>query len=268
MAAPTATHTGRTPPGTAPGTDMAILELRDVSKHFGGLPAVDDVSFDVEEGLVFAVIGPNGAGKSTLLKAISGMHATTSGTITFDGRDITGLPSHAIRHRGIAKVLQHPRVFHSMTVGDNAALGAMFGSSGGRRPEGDALEAGHEALALVGLDDKADWDVDQLTLHEQRVLDLARAVAGRPRLLLLDEVMAGLNPGELETSIAIVRRLGSELGVTVVWVEHVMRAVRALADRVVVLDMGHLLAEGVPDEVMRDRRVVEAYLGTGAADAA
>lgn len=251
---------------------MPVLELRDISKHFGGLPAVDGVSFDVDAGLVFAVIGPNGAGKSTLLKAISGMHEPTGGTITFDGTDITGLPSHVIRRHGVAKVLQHPRVFHSMTVGDNAALGAMFGSTEGRRPEADAVAAGHDALALVGLDDKAHWAVDQLNLHEQRILDMARAVAGQPRVLLLDEVMAGLNPGELAASIAIVRRLRDELGLTVVWVEHVMRAVRALADQVVVLNMGTLLAEGVPDEVMRDPRVVEAYLGEhggeGADDAA
>ncbi|MBY5164459.1 ABC transporter ATP-binding protein [Salsipaludibacter albus] len=246
---------------------MPILELQAVSKHFGGLPAVDDVSFDVTEGRVLAVIGPNGAGKSTLLKAVSGMHQPTSGTILFDGDDITGLTSHEIRQRGIAKVLQHPRVFHSMSVRDNAALGAMFGTPGGRRSEADALRAGDDALALVGLDDKADWPVDQLNLHQQRTLDLARAIAGSPRVLLLDEVMAGLNPGELEDSIAIVRRLGDELGLTVVWVEHVMRAVRALADEVVVLNMGRLLADGEPDVVMRDPRVVEAYLGEGATSA-
>lgn len=247
---------------------MSILTLRDVSKHFGGLPAVDGVSFDVEPGLVFAVIGPNGAGKSTLLEMVSGMHEPTAGTITFDGTDITGLRSHVIRHHGVAKVLQHPRVFPSMSVLDNAAVGAMFGTPGGRRPTPEALGAGRDALELVGLGDKAEWAVDQLNLHQQRILDLARAVAGRPRLLLLDEVMAGLNPGELESSIAIVRRLREELGLTVVWVEHVMKAVRALADHVVVLNMGQLLAEGEPDVVMRDRQVVEAYLGEGAADAA
>ncbi len=149
---------------------MPILELTAVSKHFGGLPAVDDVSFDVTEGRVLAVIGPNGAGKSTLLKAISGMHQPTSGTITFDGDDITGLPSHTIRQRGIAKVLQHPRVFHSMSVRDNAALGAMFGTPGGRRGEPEALRAGDDALDLVGLADKGDWQVGQLNLHQQRIL--------------------------------------------------------------------------------------------------
>lgn len=247
---------------------MAILQLRGVSKYFGGLPAVNEVTFDVPEGEVFAVIGPNGAGKSTLLKAVSGMHQPTAGTITFDGTDITGMASHAIRHLGVAKVLQHPRVFHSMDVGGNVALGAMFGTPGGRRGEREARAAGLQALELVGLGEKADWPVDQLNLHEQRILDLARAVAGRPRLLLLDEVMAGLNPGELDESIAIVRRLNTELGLTVMWVEHVMRAVVALADHVVVLNMGEVLAQGVPQEVMRNRDVVEAYLGEGAADAA
>ena len=241
-----------------------ILSLRDVSKHFGGLPAVDGVDLDVGRGQIFAVIGPNGAGKSTLLKAISGMHATTRGTITLDGADITDLPAHAIRQQGIGKVLQTPRPLHSLTTRENAALGAMFGTPGGRRKERASLAAADEALELVGLADKASWPVGQLNLHQQRILELARALAGQPRVLLLDEVMAGLNPAELEDSIAIIRRVRDEADVTVVWVEHVMRAVTALADRVAVLNFGQLLTQGGVEEVMRDDRVVEAYLGTGA----
>jgi ABC-type branched-subunit amino acid transport system ATPase component len=242
----------------------AILELRDVSKHFGGLPAVDGVDLDVEQGLITAIIGPNGAGKSTLLKTVSGMHEPTRGRLVFDGVDITAMPPHAIRQEGIAKVLQTPRPLPSMTVRENAALGAMFGTPGGRRGERDALAAGGRALELVGLAPKASWHVGQLTLHDRRTLDLARAIAGRPRLLLLDEVMAGLNPSELEASMNIVRTVRDEAGVTVIWVEHVMKAVRALAEYVAVLDHGELLVEGDPETVMRDDRVVEAYLGEGA----
>jgi ABC-type branched-subunit amino acid transport system ATPase component len=243
-----------------------ILELRDVEKRFGGLPAVDGVTLDVTQGRIFAIIGPNGAGKSTLLKTISGMHRATAGRVVFDGTDITAMPTHTIRHQGVAKVLQTPTPLHSMTVRENAALGAMFGTPGGRRSERDSLAAADEALDLVGLGPKAQWSVGQLNLHEQRILAMARAIAGRPRLLLLDEVMAGLNPGELEASIDVVRTVRDGADVTIVWVEHVMRAVTALADRVAVLNFGRLLAEGTPDEVMRDKAVIEAYLGQGATD--
>lgn len=242
-----------------------ILELLDVSKRFGGLPAVDGVSLDVEKGRILAVIGPNGAGKSTLLKTISGMQRPTGGRIGFDGVDITGMSMHAIRQSGVAKVLQTPRPLPSMSTRENVALGAMFGTPGGRRREGAALAAADDALDLVGLGPKAAWPVSGLNLHEQRTLDLARALAGAPRLLLLDEVMAGLNPRELDISMEVVRKVRDDTSVTVVWVEHVMGAVTALADHVAVLNFGRLLAEGTPAEVMRDRGVVEAYLGERAA---
>lgn len=245
-------------------TDSAILHLRDVVKRFGGLPAVDGVTLDVPQGRIFAIIGPNGAGKSTLLKTISGMHQATSGRIEFDGTDITRMPTHTIRQHGIAKVLQTPQPLHSMTVRENVALGAMFGTPGGRRGERASLSAADDALDLVGLGSKSAWPVGQLNLHEQRILALARAVAGQPRLLLLDEVMAGLNPGELEASMQVVRTVRDGADVTIVWVEHVMRAVTALADHVAVLNFGQLLAQGAPQEVMRQDAVVEAYLGQGA----
>ena len=242
-----------------------ILELRGVSKRFGGLPAVDDVNLDVEQGLIFAIIGPNGAGKSTLLKTISGMHDATAGRIAFDGTDITAMSMHRVRQQGIGKVLQTPRPLPSMTTRENVALGAMFGTPGGRRGERASLVAADDALDLVGLGPKARWPVGQLNLHEQRILDLARALAGQPKVLLLDEVMAGLNPSELEDSMQVVRSVRDEASVTVVWVEHVMKAVTALADHVAVLNFGKLLTQGTPGEVMRDDTVVEAYLGEGAA---
>ncbi|MGH3440893.1 MAG: ABC transporter ATP-binding protein [Nitriliruptorales bacterium] len=243
----------------------AVLRLVDVEKHFGGLPAVDGVTLDVERGRIFAIIGPNGAGKSTLLKTISGMERPTAGRIRFDGNDIAGLPPFAIRQQGIAKVLQLPRPLPSLTVRENVALGAMFGTPGGRRGERESLAAADETLELVGLAERSTHRTGQLNLHEQRTLDLARALAGKPRLLLLDEIMAGLNDTELESSMTVIRTVRDEADVTVVWVEHVMRAVTALADHVAVLDFGRVLTQGDPQAVMRDKGVIEAYLGRRAA---
>jgi ABC-type branched-subunit amino acid transport system ATPase component len=242
---------------------MPILQVRELGKRFGGLPAVDRVDLDVERGEVFAIIGPNGAGKSTLLKLISGMLTPSAGSVMFDGVDITGRKPHRIRHAGIAKVLQTPRVFDTMTARENVALGAMFGGSQGRRSEPESLATASEMLDLLELGAKGDLPVGSLNLHEKRTLELARALAGRPRILLLDEVMAGLNPAELATYIAVVRKVRDDLGVTVVWVEHVMKAITALADRVFVLNFGRKLALGTTSDVMADPDVIEAYLGRG-----
>lgn len=238
---------------------MALLELNAVGKRFGGLPAVDAVTFAVGEGEIVALVGPNGAGKSTLLKAIGGMHPPTSGRIQFDGIDITGYPAHRARHAGIAMVLQTPRPFETMTVRENAALGAMFG--GKRVRAVDATRRADEMLEFVGLAERRDEPVGNLNLHEQRFLEIARQLAGRPRLILFDEVMAGLNDTELEGSIAMVRRARADLGVTVIWVEHVMKAVMNLAERILVLNFGQLIADGTPQDVMRLPEVVTAYLG-------
>lgn len=242
---------------------MAILEVRGLSKRFGGLPAVDDVDLDVTAGEVFAIIGPNGAGKSTLLKMISGMLTPSAGSVVFDGVDVTGRKPHRIRHTGIAKVLQTPRVFATMTVRENAALGAMFGGTQGRCGEEEALSVADEVLDALELGDRRGLPVASLNLHQKRTLELARALAGRPRILLLDEVMAGLNPAELATYIEVVRTVRDEQGVTVVWVEHVMKAITALADRVFVLNFGRELALGSTAQVMSDPKVIEAYLGRG-----
>ncbi|HEX2154895.1 MAG TPA: ABC transporter ATP-binding protein [Acidimicrobiia bacterium] len=243
---------------------MALLEIDNLEKHFGGLPALDGVTFEVDDGEILAGVGPNGAGKSTLLKAVSGLEAPTSGGIRFaDGR-VDGVAPHRIRRRGIAMVTQTPQAFASMTVLENAALGAMFGSPSGLFAEEQALERAREALDFVGLGAREHNAVRTLNLHQQRFLDLARALAGHPRLLLLDEVMAGLNDTELRASIDIVRTVRDRLGVTVIWVEHVMKAVMTLAERVIVLNFGTMLAEGQPGDVMRHPDVIDAYLGTGA----
>ena len=241
---------------------MTVLELVGIEKHFGGLPAVNGVNLKVDEGEILALVGPNGAGKSTLLKAISGLQPATRGSASFRGDNMVGLKAHVVRHRGISMVLQTPRVFESMTVRENVIVGATFGALGGRPSSSEAYERAEEALEFVGLDGYADADVGSLNLHQQRFLELARSLAGRPTLLLLDEVMAGLNDTELQASIDIVRTARDQLGVTVIWVEHVMKAVMNLAERVVVLNFGQILADGIPAEVMRNPEVVTAYLGT------
>jgi len=238
-----------------------VLEITGVEKHFGGLPAVAGVDLKVGEGEIVALVGPNGAGKSTLLKAISGLQPATRGSIRFHGQEIAKLAAHVVRQRGISMALQHPRVFESMTARQNVMVGAMFGS-GRRPPEDEARRSADNALKFVGLSAYADLAVGGLNLHQKRFLEMARALAGQPKLLLLDEVMAGLNDTELEASIDMVRTARNERGVTVIWVEHVMKAVMSLAERVVVLNFGHLLADGAPTEVMTNPEVVEAYLGT------
>ncbi len=241
---------------------MPLLELEEVGKHFGGLPAVDGVSLRVDDGEILAIVGPNGAGKSTLLKLIVGLERPTSGSISFDGRQIAGYPTHAVSRMGIAMVQQTPRVFPSLSVLENATLGGVFGTERGHRGESEAMDLGREMLTIVGLGDRHQDRVGNLNLHQRRFLELARALAGQPKLVLLDEVMAGLNESELSASIEMVRTVRERFGITVVWVEHVMQAVMQLAERVVVLDFGRVLSEGPAETVMRDQAVVEAYLGT------
>jgi branched-chain amino acid transport system permease protein len=240
---------------------VSILELDKVEKHFGGLAAVNGVTMKADDGEILAIVGPNGAGKSTLLKLIVGLEVPTGGTIRFTGKDITRHPAHRIRQMGIAMVQQTPRHFSKMTVLENVAIGALFGAAGVHRKEVQALKIGGEALSFVGLADRSHDLVGNLNLHEQRFLELARAIAGQPRLLVLDEVMAGLNDAELGASIEIIRTIRNQFHITIIWVEHVMKAVMSLAERTVVLNFGDVLTEGLPRDVMRHPAVIEAYLG-------
>jgi ABC-type branched-subunit amino acid transport system ATPase component len=219
------------------------------------------VTFGIDDGDIVAVVGPNGAGKSTLLKLIVGLERATAGSILLAGERIDGLTAHQVRRKGIALAMQRPLPFGSMTVLENALLGAMFGVEHGVLSEREGRQRAVEALAFVGLDERAAQPVSSLNLHQLRFLEMAKALAGRPRVLLLDEVMAGLNDAELAHSVAIVRSVRDTFGTAILWVEHVMSAVIQLAERAIVLNFGQVLAEGEPAVVMRDPRVVDAYLG-------
>ena len=240
---------------------MALLQLQQVKKNFGGLAAVSGVSMEAHPGEILAIVGPNGAGKSTLLKLVIGLYKPSSGTVTFDGQNITHLPAHHIRQMGIAMAQQTPQHFSTMSVMDNVVVGALFGTPDGRKNEKQAFELAGVALEAVGLADRRHDQVSNLTLQQQRFLQIARAIAGQPRILALDEVMAGLTDGELEASIEIVRNIRDQFNLTIIWVEHVMKAVRSLAERTVVLNFGTVLTRGLPHEVLNHPDVIEAYLG-------
>ena len=219
------------------------------------------MTFGIDDGDIVAVVGPNGAGKSTLLKVIVGLERPTHGEVRLGGERIHGLGAHRVRRKGIAMAMQRPLPFGSMTVLENALLGAMFGTGTGIVGEPQARRRARDALAFVGLEERAAHPVSSLNLHQLRFLEIAKALAGEPRLLLLDEVMAGLNDSEVATSVEIVRTIRDQRGTTILWVEHVMSAVMQLAERAVVLNFGKLLADGEPQVVMRDPQVVDAYLG-------
>lgn len=240
---------------------MSLLQLDHIEKRFGGLAAVDGVSMEAHEGEILAIVGPNGAGKSTLLKVVIGLHKPTSGTVTFDGNNITNFPAHRIRRMGIAMAQQTPQQFTTMSVLENVMLGALFNAPDGHKNERRAIKLADNALEAVGLADYRHQQVGNLTLQQQRFLQIARAIAGRPRILVLDEVMAGLTDGELEASIEIVRNIRDQFDLTIIWVEHVMKAVRSLAERTIVLNYGKVLTTGLPDDVLSHPDVIEAYLG-------
>jgi branched-chain amino acid transport system ATP-binding protein len=236
------------------------LELQNVTKRFGGVAAVDGVSLEVRKGEIIGIIGPNGAGKTTLLNCISGVFRLDGGDIRWEGASIAGMAPYRVARLGIGRTFQIVRPFGSMTVRENAAIGALFGSSDARKGTKEAFAIADEVLELVGLKAKAAHPVMALTIPDRKRLEVARAVATRPRLLLLDEVMAGLNNVEVDEALDMVRAVHAT-GVTVLLIEHVMRVIVGVCDRAVVLESGHVLAEGDPEVVLRDERVIQAYLG-------
>lgn len=238
---------------------MALLEGEHLTKRFGGIVAVDDVSFEIERGEVVGLIGPNGAGKSTLFRLVTGVHEPTEGTVTLDGTDITGQKPYKICHRGLVKTHQIVRPFENLTLLENATVGAEFGG----RDLDDPRERGFQALEFVGLDHLADTTPDELSVGALKRLEIARVLATDPEVLLFDEVAGGLDSEETEAIVDLIHDIKAR-GKTVFLIDHVMRALMSVSDSVFVLDNGRLIASGTPEEIQNDQQVIEAYLGQSA----
>ena len=240
-----------------------MLEGTGIGVRFGGLAALTDVSFRVGAGEIVGLIGPNGAGKTTLFNAVSGLIPPSTGAVRLDGRDITGLPAHRIARLGIGRTFQSPRLFPSLTVLQHVVLSARFrprAEASLRTTEGDVGEA-VRALQFVRLEHRTDVEATREPTGRRKLVELAMVLAARPRVVLLDEPMAGLTPGEVGFAMRLIRRIRDERGAAVFWVEHVMEAIMGVADRVVVLHHGEKIAEGAPGAVAEDPRVLDAYLG-------
>jgi branched-chain amino acid transport system ATP-binding protein len=256
----------------------ALLQTFTLRKEFGGLVAVDNVDFVVPEGSIVSLIGPNGAGKTTFFNMLTGVYKPTAGSVVFVGEDMTGKPPHAFTQRGIGRTFQNIRLFQNMTALENVLVGmhtrlkgtlveAIVRTPRVRHEEGDARERARELLAYSGLRRKDEEIGRNLSYGDQRRLEVARALATQPKLLLLDEPTAGMNPQETAEFTAFVGRLRAERGLTVLLIEHDMRVVMGVSDRVTVLDYGEKIAEGTPGEIQKNERVIEAYLGTAAVTA-
>lgn len=240
--------------------EEVLLEVKGITKRFKGLVAIDDASFDIREGEILSLIGPNGAGKTTLFNVISGIYKPNSGTVIFEGEDITGKKLHEICRMGVGRTFQLVKIYSGLTVLENVMLGGLYGTKN-RRKRASSRQTACELIKMVGLSEKKGnlLPID-LTLIDRKRVELARALATEPTLLLLDELMTGLNPTEIRKTLQLLGRIRDN-GVTVFLVEHIMKAVMAISDRIIVLHHGKLIADGPPEQIAHDEQVVNAYLG-------
>jgi branched-chain amino acid transport system ATP-binding protein len=255
---------------------MAVLVAQQVTKRFGGLEAVSKVDLEIREHGIHSIIGPNGAGKTTFFNCVTGFYTPDEGVILLDGQNITGLSPDRVTRRGISRTYQNIRLFKNMTAVENilvgmhphlrsGLLGGIFRDPGTRREEKESVEEAKRLLQFVGLQGKGDLMAKNLPYGDQRRLEIARALASKPKLLLLDEPTAGMNPSETQEMMKFIRRLRDELGITILLIEHQMRVVMGISELITVLDFGMKIAEGNPGEIQKNPRVIEAYLGRGAA---
>ena len=241
---------------------MPLLKCENVTKRFGGLVAVDDMSFTIDHGEMMAIVGPNGAGKTTMFNLINGVFPADEGTIQFEDVDVTHFPAYKRAHLGIGRTFQIPRPFASASVQENIAIGAMFGAAGSEIGVDEAMEMADHYIDIIGLADHRDKPAGGLTPIEKKLVEIARALAMKPKLLLMDEAMAGMNPKDIDEMVAFIKHIRETEGIAIVaMVEHIMRAVAGLAERVIVMHQGALLVDEPTKEALTDPRVIEIYLG-------
>ena len=239
---------------------MTLLELRGVTKHFGGLAALHEINLDISAGEIVGLIGPNGSGKTTLFNVITGMIPLTRGMVRFKGEDISGFKPYQICHKGIGRTFQITKQFNRLTVLENVMVGMFYGKKKSLGDRDEVQKSSEAILDRVGLGARKKHKVSDLTLEDKKRLELSKALATQPELLLLDEVMAGLNPTEIREIVGLLKQIRTD-GMTLIVVEHVMHAIMELADRVCVLHHGEKISDGPPAEIVRDKRVIESYLG-------